>query len=74
MSKNMGYNKFCWIDINNKKADCADKYENVQTTCKREKVFTAEPKEKVTSKSTNIIDSVRDTSIDYNYFRASNTQ
>jgi hypothetical protein len=75
MSKDMGYGKHCWIDLNSKKADCGDKYNNIQTTCKREKVFVStENKEKTPSATGMMVNGVRDTSIDYNYFRAGRTQ
>ena len=77
MSKDMGYGKHCWIDLNSKKADCGDKYNNIQTTCKPEKVFVSTPSKTSTPSSSYqgiMANGVRDTSIDYNYFRASRTQ
>ena len=81
MSKSVGYGKFCWIDIENKTASCGDKYNNIQTTCKPAKVFLAEDSQHIkhetkspSSTNSDIINSVRDPTIDYNYFRASRTQ
>ena len=82
MSKSVGYGKFCLIDKENKTASCGDIYNNIQTTCKPAKVFFAEDSQHIkletkTPSSTNsdtIINSVRDPTIDYNYFRASRTQ
>jgi hypothetical protein len=82
MSKDIGYNKYCGIDTNNKTANCADKYNNIQTTCKPAKVFAAEDSQHFKSGSkappsssyTDVMASgVRDPTIDYNYFRAGRT-
>lgn len=86
MSKFVGYGKFCEIDKDNKTAGCADKYNNIQTTCKNTKVFAPEdsqPAKSVKSVTgsktpsptyTDIMSSgSRDPTIDYNYFRASRT-
>ena len=66
----MEYNKYCWIDLNNKTSNCGDKYNNVATTCKvvKDNIKTFYP----TPSSENPIMAVtRDPQIDYNYFRAS---
>jgi hypothetical protein len=75
MSKFIGYDKYCTIDLDSKKADCGDKNHNVQTTCARVKdnVKTyydnsATPSASLTNQTMAI---ARDPSIDYNYFRAS---
>jgi hypothetical protein len=83
MYKDTGYHKFCWINANNKTANCGDKYDNIQTSCKRSKVFLAEDSQGINSKQSNSPSSTytnimasgfRDPTIDYNYFRASNTK
>jgi len=73
MSNFIGYGNYCWIDTKDKKANCADKYKNIQTTCKPVNVFNTNDNIATSSKPyTDILSSgVRDTTIDYNYFRAS---
>jgi hypothetical protein len=76
MSKFIGYSKFCLIDLNSKTAGCYDNYNNIQTTCKQQKVFESDNQNQVksnTPSSNSIMATVRDTTIDYNYFRASRT-
>jgi len=70
-----GYGKYCWIDSNNKTANCGDRYKNIQTTCKpvKDNVNTFyDNSHTASAKLTNQTLAVaRDTNIDYNYFRAS---
>jgi hypothetical protein len=79
MSKFVGYSKSCLIDLNSKSSGCEDKYNNIQTTCKQQKVFVSEDSKQIkevqnnTPSYNNIMSSIRDTTIDYNYFRASRT-
>jgi len=75
MSKFIGYDKYCTIDLDSKKADCGDKNHNVQTTCApvkdHVKTFydnSSTPSASLTNQTLAI---ARDPSIDYNYFRAS---
>lgn len=74
MSKFEGYDKYCMIDLNNKTANCGDKYNNVATTCKvvRDPVKTFYDNSNTPSGSVDnqILKATRDPNIDYNYFRA----
>jgi hypothetical protein len=80
MSKFVGHSNLCLIDLNSKTGGCADKHNNIQTTCKQQKVFVSEDSKEMkheqsnTPSHSNIMSSVRDTSIDYNYFRVSRMQ
>jgi hypothetical protein len=73
---------YCLIDKDSKTAGCINNHNNIQTECTPQKVFVASDSgHKVTSApsssvpSTNdIMSSVRDPTIDYNYFRAGRTQ
>ena len=71
MSKFPGLNQFCMVDKDSKKGGCADKNNNVQTTCKRVKEVSQDTKTPSTSGGSSIMKDVRDVNIDYNYFRAS---
>jgi hypothetical protein len=79
MSKFQGLNQFCMVDKDSKNGGCKDMNNNIHTTCKQEKVFVSTDKNDKTSTpssaSNNImVNGVRDTSIDYNYFRSSRAQ
>lgn len=83
MSKFVGNSNLCLIDLNSKTGGCDIKNNNIQTTCKQQKVFVSEDSQHVksvteskppSSTHNDIISSnVRDPTIDYNYFRASKT-
>jgi len=78
---------YCLIDKDSKTAGCINNHNNIQTECTPQKVFVASDSgHKVTSaplilspstslsSSNDIMSSVRDPTIDYNYFRAGRTQ
>ena len=83
MSKFVGHNNLCLIDLNSKTGRCDDKTNNIHATCKQQKVFVPEDSHRVksgdeskTPSSTHndvISSNIRDPTIDYNYFRASKT-
>jgi hypothetical protein len=71
MSKSVGYGKYCWIDLNNKTANCGDKYNNIETTCKPVNDNVKTFYDNTSGSADNqILKATRDPNIDYNYFRA----
>jgi hypothetical protein len=72
MSKFVGYDKYCMIDLNNKTSNCGDKYVELTRNCTKVndtiKTF-YEPKTS-TPLENETLKIARDPTIDYNYFRA----
>ena len=70
MSKITG--NYCLIDLNNKTANCDDKYNKVPANCKvvRDPIKTFYNNPKTASLNNQTLAIARDPNIDYNYFRA----
>lgn len=66
------YDKYCWIDLNNKTSNCDDKYNKIVPSCKVVKNNVKTYYEPVPSATPDdgIIRVTRDPNIDYNFFRA----
>jgi putative aminopeptidase FrvX len=75
MSKFQGYDNYCLIDVNNKTANCGDKYNNIQTHCTpvkdNIKTFYDNTGTPNASLDNQILAIARNPNIDYNYLRAS---